>query len=87
VHAGGLLALNQVLRKPWSGLDHLLDFDRQDRRWSSMAESEIMDLTCFVGYVDPARGSLGFCNGLWDVVPWVYPCLGLFVRNCKSINK
>jgi hypothetical protein len=21
------LALDQVLRKPWSGLDHLLDFD------------------------------------------------------------
>jgi hypothetical protein len=49
--------------------------------------AEIADLTCFAGYVDPTRGSLGFCNGLWDVGPWVYPCLGLFVRNCKSINK
>jgi hypothetical protein len=48
---------------------------------------EIVDLTFFAGYVDPTRGSLGFCNGLWDVGPWVYPCLGFFVRNCKSINK
>jgi hypothetical protein len=49
--------------------------------------AEIADLTFFAGYVDPARGPLGFCNGLWDVSPWVLPCLGLFVRNCKSINK
>jgi hypothetical protein len=27
VSVGGLLALDQVLRKPWSGLDHFLDFD------------------------------------------------------------
>jgi hypothetical protein len=31
--------------------------------------------------------NLGIFNGLWDVDPWVYPCLGLFVRDCKSINK
>jgi hypothetical protein len=38
-------------------------------------------------YVDPTSGFIGLCNGLWDVDPWVYPCLGIFVRNCKSINR
>jgi hypothetical protein len=28
-----------------------------------------------------------FVIGLWDVGPWVLPCLGLIVRDCKSINK
>jgi hypothetical protein len=54
-----LLALDQVLRKPWSEFDPLLDFDT----WSKMEHpggAEIMDLTYFAGYVDPVRGSLGF---------------------------
>jgi hypothetical protein len=40
-------------------LYHLLEFDN----WSKMEcpnEADIVDLTYFTGYVDPARGSLGF---------------------------
>jgi hypothetical protein len=78
-----LLALDQVLRKPWSGLDHF---------WTSMGwlkmecpcRAEIMDITCFVGYVDPKRGSLRFLQ-------WVKGCRPMgspMIRNfCKSINK
>jgi hypothetical protein len=52
-----MLALNQV-RKPWLVLTNFLT----SIGWSKMehpGEAEIADLTCFVGYVDPARGSLG----------------------------
>jgi hypothetical protein len=53
------LALDQVLRKPWSGLDHFWT----STGWSKMERpggAEIVDLTYFAGYVDPTRGSLGF---------------------------
>jgi hypothetical protein len=59
VSVGGLLALDQVLRKPWSGLDHFWT----STHWSKKEHpggAEIMDLTYFAGYVDPVRGSLGF---------------------------
>jgi hypothetical protein len=59
VSVGGLLALDQVLRKPWSGSDHF---------WTSTGCSkmecpggaEIANLTYFAGYMDPVRSSLGF---------------------------
>jgi hypothetical protein len=59
VSVGGMLALDQVLRKPWSGLDHFWT----STGWSKMdrpGEAEIVDLTYFSGYVDSARYSLGF---------------------------
>jgi hypothetical protein len=59
VSVGGLLDLDQILRKPWSGLTNF---------WTSTGCSkmehpggaEVVDLTCFAGYVDLERGSLGF---------------------------
>jgi hypothetical protein len=59
VSVGGLLVLDQVLRKPWSYLDHFWT----STYWSKMEHlggDEIMDLTDFVGYVDSVRGPLGF---------------------------
>jgi hypothetical protein len=59
VSVGGLLALDQVLRKPWSDLDHFWT----STHWSKKERpggAEIVDLTYFAGYVDPVRGSLGF---------------------------
>jgi hypothetical protein len=47
-----------------------------------------MDITYFVGYMDPVRGPLGFCNEFMGCsAHGVFPCLGLIVRVCKSINK
>jgi hypothetical protein len=74
VSVGGLLALDQVLRKTWSGLDNFLT----STCWSNMehpSRAKIVDLTYFVGYVDLARVSLGFCNGLWRIGPWGLPML------------
>jgi hypothetical protein len=51
-----LLDLDQVLRKPWSGLDHFWT----STGWSKMDRlggDEIGDLTCFAGFV---KGYLGF---------------------------
>jgi hypothetical protein len=59
VSVGGLLALDQVLRKPWSVLTTFWT----STCWSKMecpGGAEIMDITCFVGYLDPTRGSSGF---------------------------
>jgi hypothetical protein len=59
VSVGGMLSLNPVLRKPWLGLDHFWTLTG----WSKMDRPggvEITDLAYFSGYVDPARGSLGF---------------------------
>jgi hypothetical protein len=56
MRVGGLLDLNQVLRKTWLGLDHLLDFDTRVKDGAPW-KAEIADLTCFVGYMDPTRGS------------------------------
>jgi hypothetical protein len=59
VSVGGLFSLKQVLRKPWSGLERFWT----TTGWSKMkcpGKDEIMNLTCFMGYVDPTRGSLQF---------------------------
>jgi len=56
---GFLLALDQVLRKPWSELTHFWT----STLWSKIEHpggAEIADLTDFAGYVDPIRGPLGF---------------------------
>jgi hypothetical protein len=59
VSVGGLLALDQVLRKPWSDLDHFWNSTHWLRK-ECLGEADIVDLTYFVGYVDPVRGPLGF---------------------------
>jgi hypothetical protein len=54
-----MLALDQVSRKSWSGLDHFLT----SIGWSKMEHpggAQIVDLTDFLVYVDPTRGYLGF---------------------------
>jgi hypothetical protein len=59
VSVGGMLALDQVLGKPWSDLAHFWT----STHWSKKecpGGAEIADLTYFVGYVDPVRGPLGF---------------------------
>ena len=59
VSVGGLLALDQFLRKPWSGLDQFWT----SIGWSKMEHlggAEIAILSYFAGYVDLVRGSLGF---------------------------
>jgi hypothetical protein len=76
---GVLLALDQVLRKYWSCLTTFGTF----LGWLKMecpGGVEIMGSHLFCRLVDPAKGLLGLCNGLWDVGPWVYPCLGLVVK-------
>jgi hypothetical protein len=57
--SGSLLDLDQVLRKPWSNLDHFWTLTY----WLKMERlggAEIADITDFAGYVDPIRGPLGF---------------------------
>jgi hypothetical protein len=54
-----VVSLDLVLRKPSSGLTTFWT----STGWSkmeSLGRDEIADLTYFAGYVDPARGSLGF---------------------------
>jgi hypothetical protein len=54
-----MLALDQVLRKPWSGLDHFWTSPHCLKK-ECPGRAEITDLTYFVGYEDPVRGFLGF---------------------------
>jgi hypothetical protein len=68
VSVGGLLALDQVLGKLWSDLAHFWT----STHWSKKecpGGAEIMDLTHFLGYVDPIKGPLGFCNGFMGCRP------------------
>jgi hypothetical protein len=55
----GLLALDQVLRKPWSGLTTFWTSTHWSRKECPHG-AEIMDLTYFSGYVDPTSGFLWF---------------------------
>jgi hypothetical protein len=54
-----VLALDQVLRKPWSKLSQFWTLTHWSRK-EHLGRAEIMDLTYFAGYIDPVRGSLGF---------------------------
>ena len=54
-----LLSLDQVLGKLWSVLAHFWTSTRWLKN-ENPGKDEITDLTYFVGYVDPVRGSLGF---------------------------
>jgi hypothetical protein len=59
VSVGGLLALDQVLRKPWSDLAHFWTLTHCSKK-ERPGGAEIADLTDFEGYVDPVKGPLGF---------------------------
>jgi hypothetical protein len=54
-----MLALDQVLRKPWSGVTTFWTSTHWSRK-ERPGRANIMDLTDFASYVDPVRGSLGF---------------------------
>jgi hypothetical protein len=72
VSVGGLLALDQALRKSWSGLTTFWN----STGWLKMEHpggDEIAGSHLFFGLFGPKMGFLGFFNGLWDVGPWVYP--------------
>jgi hypothetical protein len=56
VSVGGLLALDQVLRKHWLGLT-TFGLQQAGRRWSAQADLRSWDITYFL---DPTMDSLGF---------------------------
>jgi hypothetical protein len=72
VSVGGLLALDQVLRDPWSSLN-ILDFDSLSKVEHGTKQRS-RDLDPFLG----PFWDWGICKGYGNVGPWVYPCLGLF---------
>jgi hypothetical protein len=67
-----MLALDQVLRDPWSSLA-ILDFDNL-LKVERKTKQRLRDLGPFLG----PFWDLGICNGYGNVGPWVYSCLGLF---------
>jgi hypothetical protein len=79
VSVGGLLALDQVLRKPWSSLTTFWTSTHWSRK-ECPSGADIIDITYFVGYVYLTRGLYGFCNGLWDVDPWGLPMTRPYYR-------
>jgi hypothetical protein len=56
VSVGGLLALDQVLRKHWSCLT-TFGTSTQLLKKERPGGAEIVNLTCFVGFVDPTWSS------------------------------
>jgi hypothetical protein len=71
VSVGGLLALDQVLKDPWSSLT-ILDFDSLSKA-ERKTKQRSRDLDLFLG----PFWDLGICNRYSNVDPWVYTCLGL----------
>jgi hypothetical protein len=67
-----MLALDQVLRDPWSSLT-ILDFDSLSKV-EHKTKQRSWDLGPFLG----PFWDLGICNKYRNVGPWVYPFLGLF---------
>jgi hypothetical protein len=54
-----MLALDQVLRKPWLGLTTFWTSTHWWRK-EHLGRVEIVDLTNFCGLCGPSKGSLGF---------------------------
>jgi hypothetical protein len=70
VSVGGLLAFDQVLGKLWSVLTHFWNLTRWSKK-ERLDGAAILDLAYFMGYVDPVRVPLGFCNkflGCWPMM-------------------
>jgi hypothetical protein len=77
-----LLALDQVLRKPWSDLNHFWTSTHCSKK-ERLGGVEITDLTHFYWLCGPGKGSSRvFVMGLWDVDPWGLPMIRPY---CKGL--